>query len=94
LSCRFSFTDLAAKLTEACVKIVGSLTDAVFDLGLVIRAEEILLLPSVGFFADVEDLHGDDVPTLGSAAIEEIAIEEFRFGPQMVLSHRLGIGDK
>ena len=68
------------------------MTDAVFDFGLVIRAEEILLLPLVGLFSNVEDLHGDDMPSLGPAAIKEIAVEEFCFGPEMVLSQRLGIG--
>ena len=70
------------------------MTDAVFDFGVIIRSEEILLLPLVGFLSDVEDLRRDDMPSFGPAAIKEIAVEEFRFGPQMVLSQRLGISDE
>jgi hypothetical protein len=62
-----------------------------YSIGLVIRAKEILLLP-LGFFADVEDLHGDDMPPFGPAAIEEIPVEELRLRAQMVLSKRLGVG--
>ena len=51
-----SFTEFAAQVAQVFVEVIGGLTGAVFDFGLVIRAEEILLLPLVGFFADVEDL--------------------------------------
>ena len=70
------------------------MTDAVFNFGVVIRAEKILLLPPIGLFADMEDLHCDHVPPFGPTTIKEIAVEEFCFGPKMVLSQRLGIGDE
>ena len=34
------------------------------------------------------------MPSFGPTTIKEIAVEEFRFGPKMVLSQRLGIGDE
>ena len=51
-----------------------------------------LLLPFVGFLADVEELRCDDMPTLGAPAIAEVAIEELGFGSQMVLRQCFGIG--
>ena len=51
-----------------------------------------LLLPFVGFLADVEELGCDDMPTLGAPAIAEVAIEELGFGSQMVLRQCFGIG--
>ena len=76
------------------VEVIGRLIGAVFDFGLVVRAEEILLLPFIGLLADVEDLQSDDVPPFGPTTIKEIAVEEFCFGPKMVLSQRLGLGDE
>jgi hypothetical protein len=87
-------TEFAAKLAEAQIEGIGGLTAAIFNFGLIIRAEEILLLPLVCLLADVEDLQSDDVPPFGPTTIKEIAVEEFCFRPQMVLSQRLGIGDE
>jgi hypothetical protein len=85
---------LAAQVAQVFVEVIGGLIGAVFDFGLVVRAEEILLLPFIGLLADVEDLQSDDVPPFGPTTIKEIAVEEFYFGPKMVLSQRLGIGDE
>ena len=70
------------------------MTDAVFDFGVVIWAKEILLLPLVGFFADVKDLHDDDMPPLGPPPVRVLAVQELRLGPEMVLSQRFGISDE
>jgi hypothetical protein len=65
LSCSLAFSEFVAELAQARIEVLGGLTDAVFDLGVVIRAEEILLLPLVGLFADVEDLESHDMPSFG-----------------------------
>jgi hypothetical protein len=87
-----SFTEFAAQVAQVFVEVIGGLTGAVFDFGLVVRAEKVLLFPLVGFFADVEDLESNDVPPFGPTTIKEIAVEEFRFGPQVILGQRFGVG--
>ena len=58
-----------AELAKTRFEVIGALIDAVFDFGVVIRAEEILFLPLVGLLADVDDLPGDDMPPLCAAPV-------------------------
>jgi hypothetical protein len=69
-------------------------TNAIFNFCVRIWPEEMLLLPFVSFLADVHELRCDDMPPLRATAVAVVAVEEFCFGPEMVLSQRLGIGDE
>jgi hypothetical protein len=86
---------LVAKRRHFPVQRTVALVDAIFNFGVfVVAADEIALLPFVGFLADVEKLRCDDMPPLRATAVALVAVEEFCFGPEMVLSQRLGIGDE
>ena len=75
-SCGLPLANFEAERAETHIEGIGGLPDAVLDFGLVIRAEEILLLPLVGFLADVEDLCRDDVTRLRAAPVDVFGMKE------------------
>jgi hypothetical protein len=82
-------------LAEAQIEVIVGLTDAVFDFRLVIRAEEMLLLPFVCFLADMDEpFFCKNMTALGATAVAVLTVQELGLGPEMVLSQRLGIGDE
>jgi hypothetical protein len=68
-----------------------ALCGSVVNFRLLILAEEILFLPLVGLFADMENLRGDHMPSLSAPAVAKIAVEEFGFWPQMILGQRFDV---
>ena len=83
---------LNEELAEAQIQVIGCLTGAVFDFGFVILPQEMLLLPFVGLFANVEELRHDDMSALGAPVVAKGAIKKFSFQSEMILSHCFGIG--
>ena len=84
--------DRLTQCSDCCIHRTEVFIDAIFNLRVRIVTEEVLLLPLVGFLADVHELRREDMPSLGAPAVAKVAIEKFGLRPKMVLRQRLGVG--
>ena len=80
-----ALSNCTAKVPNSGRNVASGAIDSEFDFRFLILAEEMLLLPFVGFLADVEDSRGDDMPPPRAAPVRVFAVQELRLGAQMVL---------